>query len=63
MPVQREILADRYPVVLVDGLRLSQVVRKYLIDNGLTTKDFLELVDSDYETRIGFGDPEAILAM
>lgn len=63
MPVQREILADRYPVILVDGLRLSQVVRKYLIDNGLTTNDFLELVDSDYETRIGFGDPEAILAM
>ena len=63
MPVQREILADRYPVVLVDGLRLAQVVRKTLLESGLKTGEFLTQVDAMYEGRVGMGDPETVLAL
>jgi hypothetical protein len=59
--VQREILADRYPVVLVDGLRLAEVVRKYLQDNGLELQSLLSRLDEGYDKRLGYGDPEEVL--
>jgi hypothetical protein len=62
LPVQREILVDRYPVVLVDGLRLAQVVRRHVNDNGITVKALLEQLDDSYEERIKYGDPENALA-
>lgn len=60
--VQREVLADRYPVVLVDGARVASIVRKHLSDNGLPLKSFLDELSAQYLERIGFGDPESILA-
>jgi hypothetical protein len=61
MPVQREILTDRYPVVLVDGLRLSEVIRKHLTDTGKELHQLLGRLDSEYEHRLGYGDPETVL--
>jgi len=60
--VQREVLADRYPVILVDGYRLSLVISTYLKSTGMSLHELLEGLSSSYEGRIGFGDPEAILA-
>ena len=62
IPVQREILVDRYPVVLVDGLRLVQVVRRHVNDNGITVKALLEQLDGSYADRIKYGDPENAIA-
>jgi hypothetical protein len=56
------VLADRYPVVLVDGARVASIVRKHLSDNGLPLKSFLDELSAQYLERIGFGDPESILA-
>ena len=60
--VQREVLVDRYPVVLVDGARVASIVRRHLSDNGLSLSVFLDSLSDQYVSRLGFGDPEAILA-
>jgi hypothetical protein len=62
IPVQREVLVDRYPVILIDGGRVASVVRRYLIDHGIELQELLEEISGIYENRIGFGDPDAILA-
>jgi hypothetical protein len=62
VPVQREILMDRYPVVLVDGARVAAVVRKYLLDHGMDLGTLLDDLSNQYEGRIGYGDPDSVLA-
>ena len=62
VPVQREVLVDRYPVVLVDGARVASVVRKYLADHGTNLQVLLDDLSGQYEDRIGFGDPDSVLA-
>jgi len=59
--VQEEMLVDRYPVVLVHGLRLAQVVHRHLFGSGQTVEDFLKTIDTMYEESIGSGDPEQVL--
>jgi hypothetical protein len=53
---------DRYPVVLLDGARVASVVRKYLLDHGVELVDLLDDLSEQYEDRIGFGDPDSVLA-
>lgn len=60
--VQREVLVDRYPVVLVDGVRVASIIRRYLQDNDLNLDELLDQISGEYVNRLGFGDPEAILA-
>ena len=62
IPVQREILSDRYPVILVDGARVASVVRKYLINHGIELRALLDDLSEIYDSRIGFGDPDSVLA-
>lgn len=62
IPVQREVLTDRYPVVLIDGARVASVVRKYLSDHQIELLALLDDLSEIYEGRIGFGDPDAVLA-
>jgi AcrR family transcriptional regulator len=62
VPVQREVLVDRYPVVLIDGARVASVVRRYLLDHGVELLSLLDDLSGQYEGRIGFGDPDAVLA-
>jgi hypothetical protein len=61
LPVQREVLSDRYPVMLVDGRRLAEVIRRYLVGSGETLQVFLDRLLTNYASRIGFGDPEQVL--
>jgi restriction endonuclease Mrr len=62
VPVQREVLMDRYPVVLVDGGRVASVVRKYLLDHGVDLLALLDDLSGQYGDRIGFGDPDSVIA-
>ncbi len=62
VPVQREILVDRYPIVLVDGYRLASVVVQYLEDYRIGLTELLDDLVANHEDRLGFGDPEVILA-
>ena len=61
IPVQREVLADRYPMMLIDGRRLAEIVRRYTSDSESSLQDLLEELASSYPRRLGFGDPELVL--
>ena len=61
IPVQKEVLIDRYPVLLVDGARLAAVIRKYLTNQGVELGVWLNYLASTYEKRIRFQDPETVL--
>ena len=61
IPVQREVLSDRYPILLVDGARLATLVRSHLQSSGVNLADFLTRITLDYEKRIRFQDPEMVL--
>jgi restriction endonuclease Mrr len=61
IPVQREVLSDRYPILLVDGARLAALVRGHLQSSGANLADFLSRITLDYEKKIRFQDPEMVL--
>lgn len=61
-PVQREVIDDAYPIVLVNGLRLAEVVLKLVYEQGFNSlKDFLVSIDNEYEGKIQSRRPEEIL--
>ena len=60
--VQIEILEDKYPILLINGKRLSQEVNEIIFDQGYrNVKEYLEDIDSRYEGAIKYRDPEEIL--
>jgi len=61
IPVQKEVLIDRYPVVLIDGKRLAGILRKYTFDHDIQLNELLNKLSSTHQSRIGFGDPEFVL--
>ena len=60
--VQREILEDKYPMVLIDGRRLAETVRRYLTNNDIELATFLSQFTNRYLERIRIGDPEMVLS-
>jgi hypothetical protein len=62
LPVQQELLEDRYPIVLVHGLRLAQEVDALMVERQIRrTEDLLDEIDASYEARLDYRDPEEIL--
>ena len=60
--VQREVLEDRYPIILVNGLRLSEEVSELAHEQGdQSILDFLRAVDSGHDAQVMHRDPEEIL--
>ena len=59
--VQLEILEDRYPLTLVNGQRLVQVLRRQLGSSGGSLQALLDNVDSAYETATSHRDYELVL--
>ena len=60
--VQREVIEDRCPIVLIHGLRLAQEVLQTAHEGGYKdVKSFLEHIDSTYENKVMRRDPEEIL--
>ena len=60
--VQREVLEDKYPILLVNGQMLAQAVQKIVHEQGLPDiKTFLENVDRGYGSQVMQRDPEEIL--
>jgi hypothetical protein len=60
--VQIEILEDKYPILLINGRKLSQEVNEIIFDQGYkNVKEYLEDIDSRYEGAIKYRDPEEIL--
>ncbi|WP_179292710.1 restriction endonuclease [Bacillus sp. 7884-1] len=61
-PVQREVLDDAYPIILVNGLRLAEVALEMVYEQGYNSMlDFLDSIDREYEGKIQSRRPEEIL--
>lgn len=60
--VQREVLEDGYPIVLINGMKLAKEVIKVIHEEGHPgIKSFLLAVDAEYERQIVQRNPEEIL--
>jgi len=60
--VQREVLEDKYPIILINGLRLAKEVLAIVHEQGFGgIKTFLEEVDRNYDNLLKERDPEEIL--
>lgn len=60
--VQREILEDKFPVILINGLRLAKEVLSIVNESGYAdVKEFLTTIDSQHDSKIQQKDPDEIL--
>jgi hypothetical protein len=59
--VQAEVMEDKYPILLVNGLKVAQEVTNWSHEVGLTVEELLERVSSGYNDRIGHREPEQII--
>ncbi|MBE2973417.1 restriction endonuclease [Priestia megaterium] len=60
--VQREVIDDAYPIVLVNGLRLAEAVLEMVYEQGFSNLlEFLVSVDTQYESKIHSRRPDEIL--
>jgi len=59
--VQKEVLVDKYPLLMVHGARVAVTLRRHMVASGLTIDALLEGLDESYERRVGSGDPEQVL--
>ena len=61
-PAQIEILEDKYPLLLINGKKLAELVNEIVIEKGYkNVAEYLEKVNSEYEGLIQYRDPEEIL--
>lgn len=49
---QMELQDDGYPILLVDGLRLAELVARAHVQSGISLREYLERIDSTYEERV-----------
>ena len=62
-PLQREIMEDQYPLLMINGLELAREVLILLERSGLANlADYLRQLDAEYLLRISARAPEEILA-
>jgi hypothetical protein len=60
--VQREVLEDQYPIVLVHGLELVRTVDQLMSKTGVSQiGEFLDLINQKYESQISHRRAEEIL--
>ena len=60
--VQREILEDKYPLLLINGKKLAEEVNEIVLKQGYkNVEEYLKKVDSKYDGAIRFRDPDEIL--
>jgi hypothetical protein len=59
--VQAEVLEDKYPILLINGLRVAQEVILWAHEDAVTVGELLDRVCNGYEDRIGHREPEQIL--
>ena len=61
--VQQEVIEDRYPIVLIHGRRIAEEVIKIVHDDDryATVTELLDMLSSEYPSRIQQRQPEEIL--
>lgn len=61
--VQREIIEDGWPVLLVPGLRLAEEVQRIADERGVSIDEYLPIIASGYEKQVARRRPEEILLL
>ncbi len=61
-PAQRELQDDGYPILLIHGRAVADIVMREAVQIGSTVLEYLELVDASYEERIRARTPAQILS-
>ena len=60
--VQREVLEDNYPILLINGVQIATEVETLMFDAGISSiQDFLDSIDVTYEDQIMNRRPEELL--
>jgi len=59
--VQKEIIEDAFPLLLVNGLKVAEVVDQAAYLRGIDVENFLQEVDSEYEKSISNQLPKELL--
>jgi hypothetical protein len=60
--VQREVLEDKYPILLVNGLCLAKETLELAHEQGFqSVTELLKFVDADHDSKVRQRDPEEIL--
>jgi hypothetical protein len=61
---QREVVEDRYPIVLINGRRVGAEVRKMLVEGGGgTLESFLDRFEEENDHLSTISDPEELLTL
>ena len=61
--VQREILEDAYPILLINGLEIANEVLKLAQENDHSSvADYITSVDATYQDKVSMRRPEEILS-
>jgi hypothetical protein len=60
--VQREVLEDKYPIVLVNGLRIAKEVDAAMHEAGVSNlNSFLDSIDATYDDQVMDRQPEELI--
>jgi hypothetical protein len=61
---QREVIEDRYPIVLINGRRVGEEVHKMTVQaGGLPLKKFLDEIEKEHDHLSTLTDPEDLLTI
>ncbi len=60
-PVQREVIEDEYPLLLVSGLTVAETTYLLAEENGCSVQAYLEMIDAQFEGMKSRRRPEEIL--
>lgn len=61
LPAQRELQDDGYPILLIAGRQVGEVIARESIQAGLSVLDYLKAIDATYEQRVSAREPVDIL--
>lgn len=59
--VQREVIEDEYPIMLVNGLQIAEVLQLFAHERGESIEQCLIWIDSQYEEMLSDRRPEELL--
>lgn len=61
VPVQKEVLDDQYPIMLINGLQIVKATEAILYREGITLAEFLDDIQKNYQSSCKNRRPEEIL--
>jgi hypothetical protein len=58
---QREVIADRFPLLMLNGRHVGETVVKEAALRGVAVTDYIAAVDTEYDARLSRRQPAEIL--